>query len=229
MIYVTGDIHGLSRRFEDPRLRNLKKGDTLLICGDFGFIWNGGAEEMKTLKKLSNKKYNICFVDGTHENFTMLSKLRVKKWNGGKVHQIAENIFHLMRGQVFTIDGLKIFTMGGGESPDLEIRYEMDAYDDAEIPTKEELLEGVENLQNANATVDIIITHEPPASIKEFLMMQLPASETITTVNTYLDDVAKSCTYKHWYFGSLHLDKFISSTQTCVFENILNAATGRPA
>ena len=228
MIYVTGDMHGLAQRFEDPRLHKLKKGDTLLICGDFGFIWNGSNEEMRTLKKLSNKKYNICFIDGTHENFDMLSKLKIKEWNGGKVHQIAQNIFHLMRGQVFTIEGKKIFTMGGGESPDLEIRYEMNTWNELEIPTSDELLEGVDNLQKSNASVDIIITHEPPASVKEFLMMQMPDSVTITTINTYLDDITKTCTYKHWYFGSLHLDKFISSTQTCVFENILNAATGRP-
>ena len=103
MIYVTGDTHGILSRFDDPRLKKLRAGDTLIICGDFGFIWDGGKEEMNALKKLSKKKYNICFVDGTHENFDMLSKLKIKKWNGGKVHHIASNIFHLMRGQIFTI------------------------------------------------------------------------------------------------------------------------------
>ena len=228
MIYVTGDMHGLAERFDDPKLKKLKKGDTLLICGDFGFLWNGGKDELRTLKKLSAKRYNICFVDGTHENFDTLSKIKVKIWNGGKVHQIAQNIFHLMRGQVFTIEGKKVFTMGGGESPDLDIRYEMNTWSELEIPTSDELMEGVENLQANDAKVDIIVSHEPPATVKEFLMLQMPDSVTITTINTYLDDVAKTCSFRHWYFGSLHLDKFISSTQTSVFENILNADTGKP-
>ena len=40
MVYVTGDMHGDASRFSDPRLKKLKKGDTLLVCGDFGFLWN---------------------------------------------------------------------------------------------------------------------------------------------------------------------------------------------
>ena len=36
------------------------------------FVACGSKEEMNVLKKLSKKKYNICFVDGTHENFDLL-------------------------------------------------------------------------------------------------------------------------------------------------------------
>ncbi len=40
MIYVTGDIHGDFNRFEEKELKKLKEGDVLLICGDFGFLWD---------------------------------------------------------------------------------------------------------------------------------------------------------------------------------------------
>ena len=226
MIYVTGDTHGIISRFDDPRLRKLKQGDTLIICGDFGFLWNGSKEEINVLKKLSKKKYNICFVDGTHENFDMLNSIKIKKWNGGKVHHIASNIFHLMRGQVFEIEGTKIFTMGGGESPDIDIRFEMETWSDLEIPTREELVEGVENLQKYGGKIDLVITHEPPAKIKDFLMLHSGSDASITAINTYLEDVSRICKFKHWYFGSLHMDKFISSSHTCVFNNIINAKTG---
>ncbi len=228
MIYVTGDTHGIASRFDDPRLKKLNRGDTLIVCGDFGFLWNGSKEEMSVLKKLSKKKYNICFVDGTHENFDMLSKLKIKKWNGGKVHHIAANIFHLMRGQVFNIEGTKIFTMGGGESPDIDIRFEMNTWSDMEIPTREELMEGVDNLQKYDGKVDLIITHEPPAKIKDFLLLQTGSDASITAINTYLEDVSRICEFRHWYFGSLHLDKFISTTHISVFNNIINAKTGEP-
>ena len=56
MIYVTGDMHGILSRFDDSRLNKLKSGDTLIICGDFGFLWDGSKEEMNVLKKLSKKK-----------------------------------------------------------------------------------------------------------------------------------------------------------------------------
>ena len=61
-----------------------------------------------------------------------------------------------MRGQVFSIEGTKIFTMGGGESPDIDIRFEMDTWSDLEIPTREELVEGVENLQKYG--VPVVVT-----------------------------------------------------------------------
>lgn len=226
MIYVTGDTHGIASRFNDPRLKSLKHGDTLIVCGDFGFLWNGSKDEINILKKLSKKKYNICFVDGTHENFDMLNSIKIKKWNGGKVHHIASNIFHLMRGQVFEIEGTKIFTMGGGESPDIDIRFEMDTWSDLEIPTREELVEGVENLQKYGGKVDLIITHEPPAKIKDFLLLHTGTDASITAINTYLEDVSRICKFNHWYFGSLHQDKFISSSHTCVFQNIINTKTG---
>ena len=228
MIYVTGDMHGQIARFDDPALHKLKEKDTLLICGDFGFLWDGSKEEMNVLKKLAKKKYNICFVDGTHENFNMLSRLKIKKWNGGKVHQVAPNIFHLLRGQVFTIEDQTVFTFGGGESPDIEIRFEMDTWSDREIPTRDELMEGVDNLQKRNGKVDLIITHEPPAKIKDFLLLNTGLDAPITAINTYLEDVGKTCTFKHWYFGSLHLDKFISTTHVSVFQNVIDAKTGKP-
>lgn len=119
MVYVTGDMHGDIARFDSPALKRLKKGDTLIVCGDFGFVWDNSKAEQKTLKKLGSKKYNICFIDGTHENFELLNAFPVTEWCGGKVHHICGNLYHLMRGQVFRIDNMTFFTMGGGESPTL--------------------------------------------------------------------------------------------------------------
>ncbi|MDD6146153.1 MAG: hypothetical protein PUB43_03790, partial [Oscillospiraceae bacterium] len=90
----------------------------------------------------------------------------------------------------------------------------------------EELVEGVENLQKYGGKVDLIITHEPPAKIKDFLLLQTGSDASITAINTYLEDVSRICSFDHWYFGSLHLDKFISTTHICVFHNIINAKTG---
>ena len=122
MVYITGDTHGDMNRFGGSVAKKLGRGDTLIICGDFGFIWSGGKDEATNLKKLSEKKYNICFIDGTHENFKLLNSAEVSEWNGGKVHHLGGNLYHLMRGQVYTIEGKKYFTMGGGESPDIDIR-----------------------------------------------------------------------------------------------------------
>ena len=57
MVYVTGDMHGDPARLASPAIRRLRKGDTLLVCGDFGFIWDGSAAEQKRLAKMAKQKY----------------------------------------------------------------------------------------------------------------------------------------------------------------------------
>ena len=77
MVYVTGDLHGDYSRFKRPEMKKLRAGDILLVCGDFGFIWDNSKQEQAVLKKLSEKKYTIAFVDGCHENFDLLQQYRL--------------------------------------------------------------------------------------------------------------------------------------------------------
>jgi len=227
VVYVTGDMHGDPTRFKTPAIKKLDKGDTLIVCGDFGFVWDGSDEENRFLKKLQNKKFNICFIDGTHENFNLINKLEVSEWNGGKVHHFGGNLYHMMRGQVFEIEGVKIFTMGGGESPDIEIRMAGNTWSKFESPSQQELLEGAENIDKHGNKVDVIITHEPSARIKDFLQLKSTEKKRLTLLNTYLEELGNSCEYSKWYFGSLHIDKYISSAQIAVFNNVLEVTTGK--
>ncbi len=226
MVFVTGDTHGDPNRLSKSQLKFLNEGDTLIVCGDFGFIWDKSKAEEKVLKNLSKRKYNICFIDGTHENFDLLNAYPLTTWNGGNVHQISDNIYHLMRGQIFTIDGLKIFTMGGGESPDLDARIEDNPWLKYEIPSKEELLEGATSLEEHNCKIDVIITHEPSSTIKGFLKLGESEAVRVTTLNAYFDELSKCSEFSRWFFGSLHLDKYISNTYIGVHKQIVNAHTG---
>ena len=122
MIYVTADLHGDATRLRTKEIRRLKKGDTLIVLGDFGFLWQGTPKEKKLLKKLGKKKYQILFLDGAHENFDLLEQYPVEEWGGGQVRRIDGNLRYLMRGQVYVIEGKRIFTMGGGESDEKEMR-----------------------------------------------------------------------------------------------------------
>ena len=56
MICVTGDLHGDITRFGSPVLKKLRRGDALIITGDFGCIWDGSKKEKKIHKKLGKKK-----------------------------------------------------------------------------------------------------------------------------------------------------------------------------
>lgn len=225
MIYVTGDTHAGVRRLSRQRLSKLKEGDTLIICGDFGFIWDGTPKEEKILKDLGSRKYNICFIDGTHENFELLNNFEDEEWKYGTVKKIYGNLRYLKRGEIYHIEGLKIFTMGGGESPDMEMRIGTERWTREEMPSREELFRGISNIEKAHYDVDLIFTHEPALKTKEFLKPD-GGEIRLSALNSYLDEINRMCKYKKWYFGSMHIDKKISKGCTAVFTDILNAVTG---
>ena len=55
MIYITGDTHGDISCFKNPKLNKLGEKDILIVCGDFGFIWNPhDKNEKKNLEFLNN-------------------------------------------------------------------------------------------------------------------------------------------------------------------------------
>lgn len=119
MIYLTGDLHGDFLEFKRRRnlLRSIiKPEDYLIVLGDFQFVDFKEKGKEKHLDEMSRMKFTILFLDGNHDNHKILNSYPVTLWNGGNVHQIRKNIFHLMRGQVFVIDNQTIFVMGGGFS-----------------------------------------------------------------------------------------------------------------
>ena len=228
MLYVTGDMHGDESRVSKKRLQMLKKGDTLIVCGDFGFLWDASANETAIRQKLKKRDYTICFVDGTHENFKLLNSYPVVEWNGGLAHRIQSNIYHLMRGQMYTIDGKTVFTMGGGESPDADVLdNDLSENDRAAIPTDREMLDGVNRMEQAGFVCDYIITHEPPAKVKDFLLLGTNTPQHVTALSAYFDELQTQCKYTRWFFGSMHIDKQISSSQVAVFQQIIDAKTGK--
>ena len=218
MICITGDIHADLTRFKHKNIKKLRKNDSLIICGDFGFIWDGSKKEQRILKKLGKKRYNILFVDGCHENYDLLNKYEVKEWNGGQVRAISGRLMQLMRGNVYKLGDQKLFAFGGGQSDDIDIRRSANTWWKEEIPTVEEINYAMKNLEANGNIVDYIITHEPPAAFKDFLKID---TEQKSEMNTYFDTVKTSCNFKRWFFGKYHINKVIPPQYQAVFDDVI--------
>ena len=125
MIFITGDSHADFKKFSKnsfPEQLEMTKDDYVIICGDFGGVWDKDVESKREtwwLDWLEEKPFTTLFVDGNHENFDRLYAYPEEEWNGGKVHKIRPSVIHLMRGQVFTLEGKKFFTFGGAQSHDI--------------------------------------------------------------------------------------------------------------
>lgn len=202
MIYITGDTHGDFKRLNDFWL---KAEDVLIICGDFGCIYANDKTEEKCLNTLSEKPFTIAFVDGNHENFPAIYSYPLEKWNGGMVHKIRKNIIHLMRGQVYSIDGNTFFVMGGAYSMDRYKRREGISWWSKELPSKEEYTEAIQTLNKSQMKVDFILSHTAPREI--ICRMGMLPDQHDLELTGFLEWIMHDVDFKKWFFGHWHLDK----------------------
>lgn len=234
MIYCTGDTHGNQYKWVAQIEPVLSPGDILIICGDFGIgFWNGRYWSEETFfDYISEHSYTVLFIDGNHENFNKLNAYPVETWNGGKVHKIRHNLIHLMRGEVYCIEGLRIFTFGGGYSIDKYRRQENISWWPQEMPSDEEYLNAEENLNKAGYQVDFVITHTAPSESVYYLStirslgIRNDVSEELT-LTTFLDEIQQQVKYKHWYFGHFHVDAELWRNQTAILNSVREIASGK--
>ncbi|MBQ3136527.1 MAG: metallophosphoesterase [Clostridia bacterium] len=225
MIYITGDTHRNIKRFMHGNAEFIHdmtwtKDDVLIVCGDFGFVFYDTPEEHDMLDWFEkNKPYTICFVDGNHENHPRLAEYPLEEWHGGKIHRIRKNVIHLMRGQVFNIQGHKIFAMGGTYSIDRSMRTLGYSYWQEEIPCDAEYKEAIENLRKHNFNIDYAVTHTAPKEI--IIQMGYIPDPHDYELTGFFEYVMYECkdSVKGWFFGHWHEDREIYGGK---FRGLLN-------
>lgn len=253
MIYITGDTHGDFRRFSTtafPEQSQMTKDDLVIICGDFGGVWDykgESAHEEYWLDWLDNKPFTTCFVDGNHECFQRLYDMPVEHWNGGKVHKIRPTVIHLMRGQIFKFGGLKFFTFGGASSHDiLDGILDVNDYPDKAMfdrvrreYTKAGKMFRIKNQSwwqlelptNAEMIEGVNNLVKNGNSADYVVSHCLPSSVNAyisfgeyntDKLNRYFQDLLdKGLEFKHWFSGHLHFNCKIDTKFSVLYEQII--------
>ena len=204
---ITGDTHGT---LDLETLRNYcynfdVRKEYIVILGDVGVCFHGGIKDERVREELERiPSKGVLFIDGNHENFEILNSYEVEEWNGGKVHKISDKLIHLMRGQVYEIEGKKIFTFGGGNSIDKQWRIEGRSWWKEEMPSKEEYEEGLLNLEKVGNKVDYIFTHTAPREICKRMVKKMYSGEE--ELQDYLQRISETVDFKKWYYGHWHFD-----------------------
>ena len=218
---MTGDTHRTInmdkiKPYNFPQGQSLTKDDYLLVLGDFGFIWNNEDEELFWRQWFREQPYTTLFIDGNHENFDLLKKFPITKWKGGKVRFINDSIIHLERGQIFEIDGLKLFTFGGAMSIDKGRRVKGISWWKNEVPTIREYNEALKNLEKHNFKVDYVLTHTCPTYISNLWGFTKFKDPTQGMLDQFIDMIH----FKKWYFGHFHIDKSVGNFK-CLYEEVV--------
>ena len=246
-IVITGDTHGTFDiekvvRYFNEHEDEYTRDDYLIICGDVGICGFSAAYEANTRAVFRSLPVTTLFIDGNHENFEQLNSYAVEQWNGGKVHIIEDNMIHLMRGQIFELEGCRFFTMGGAKSHDIEdgilepdapdferrlmmlqrkprARYRINhiSWWAQELPSDEEYDEARQSLDAVGWQVDYIITHCAPTSIA---LMGTRHNEA-DRLTDFLQEVQERAKYHYWLFGHYHDNKAIDEKHILLWEQIV--------
>lgn len=248
MLYITGDTHGDFKRFSKKKDGNLlTKDDIIIICGDMGLLWSKDKEFQYWCNFFKEKPWLTLFIDGNHENFNMLEEYPIEIWNGGKIRQIVKDkVIHLERGQIFNIDNKTFFTMGGASSKDIEggildrndeffklkkkdlkrkhlnFRILNESWWKQELPTIDELNEGILNLKKYNNEVDYILTHCTSNIIQQKIKEIYPSKKMKEDILTnYFDNIENTIKFKKWYFGHYHSDIEIDNKHILCYNKLI--------
>ena len=250
MIYATGDTHGNFERFQPeyfPEQAEMTKEDYMIICGDFGGLWDGRKKDNRNLDWLESLPFTVLFVSGNHENFDLLGKYPVEEWNGGKVQRIRPHVIHLMRGQVFELQGYTFFTMGGARSHDMEygvlnpyapdfeeqywtlrrmgasFRVNHRSWWKQELPTDTEIEEARVNLGSCDYKVDYVITHCASniiqLKLEDIKRMQGRLHELYAQniLTDFFEELEGKLEYSMWYFGHYHEDMYVDTKHRLIY------------
>lgn len=221
MIYVTGDTHqniNIKKLTIDffPEQKFMTKNDYVIICGDFGCVWNGSNSDKYWQRWFDNKNFTTLYVDGNHENFNLTKQYPISEWNGGKVQFITPSIIHLMRGEIYNIDGYSFFAMGGASSHDIEFRTENISWWRDELPNDQEYENAFKNLKKHNNKVDFIISHCCSDNVQNMINSNY-VHDKLTNFFRIIDETVE---FKKWFFGHYHIDKDFGKYR-CLFEDVI--------
>ena len=122
-----------------------------------------------------------------------------------------------MRGQVYELEGKKIFTFGGGESTEKQMYIEAGNGGNRRCPAGGNA-HSVDNLRANQFQVDYILTHEPAPGMPAH---KVNPKDTTNQLDAFFDELVKRVQYDKWFFGSLHIDRKITGETYAVFNEVV--------
>jgi len=207
-IFILGDLHG-NAHWASARVMLAKRlgCDVIVQLGDMG-IWPGesGDNFLQELNAvLMEENIDLWFVDGNHEDFPKLERLRHGQQgvaplvlHGAKGEGISR-IFHIPRGHVWEWSGTRLMGLGGAVSIDRKYRTPGKSWWPEEVLSPADEERAYEAVKDRG--VDVLFTHDAATNVPMPSMYPDPQSTWHRQVVT---DIAKAARPRLWWHGHMH-------------------------
>lgn len=150
-LLIVGDTHAVPGATEALGILARKHSVELIVqCGDLGY-WPRDPGGRNFLDTLAGLPVPIYFADGNHEDHNMLDHVT------DETYEVSENVWHVPRGVVHVLDGLRFLFFGGAASVDRTYRTPGFSWFPRELPGPRawDRLTGLDS-------VDVVIAHDSP-------------------------------------------------------------------
>ena len=216
--YITGDTHG---KVADRIIQNhLCEGDALIILGDAGFNFYLNETDVKQKELVQRTGVKVFCVRGNHEERP--ENLGYHLEYNELVEQfvyadpVASNIFYLVDGATYHIDGKSVLVLGGAYSVDKDYRLSKAASDktwtgwfkDEQLSVAEQqrIFEKVKG-----HSFDAVFSHTCPLRFvpSQCFLSGIDQSKVDKTMEHWLETVENNINYKAWVFAHYHSNRII--------------------
>lgn len=205
-VFVTGDTHAdldINKLVIFNAMNpELTKEDLVIVCGDFGVVWNKINEEL--IDVYEEFHFSTAFVLGNHEGYDTLEILPEESWNGGIVRRLSDSIVQLMNGNTYEICGHTFLVMGGGTSIDKDWRIPHESWWPQEIPNQKQrdlCMRSVHDLK-LKGIKPIVLTHTAPSN----MIKTIHANFKLDEYTDFLQQLYDNLDFTYWYCGHFHED-----------------------
>ena len=205
-VFITGDTHQSldinklnSKNF--PLNSILTKDDILIICGDWGCIWDGSGEDKYWQNWYEKKNFTTFVVLGNHENYDLIQNYPIVQFCGGRARKVSDSVYLEIRGEVYNFNGKTFLSFGGADSTDKHLRKEGESWWSGERITEEDLENARRNVKKYDY-IDYVITHTGGSEINRFIGIEPSESDKI------LDQILSEIKYGTHYCGHYHVDLY---------------------
>ena len=211
MIYVTGDTHGNFSRLSNKNWKQgkeLNKEDYVIVMGDFGLIFNPvmTKDELYWIKWLDGRPWTTLFIDGNHDNHPKLNELPRDLKFGAEVGIVSDSIFHLRRGEIYTIEGKTFLAFGGAASTDQGSRRMGISWWPDEVPNYTEMDHCTKSIEKHGYKVDVILSHTCPDSIAPIIAGYRGIHSYEDPTQMMLHHIITTCEFDHYFCGHFHIN-----------------------